>query len=207
MHRPITKLLLFAVVLAMPSACVAYIYDAGNPQHQGGSVTATWVAAPFMVTSDCFATSIGAAVARALGPADAGFDVYLADTWNGLLDSAIAKLPQRLIPLGTQYVYYDGALSRPVFLKAGTTYSVILVPTSPDLICSISWAVKPGTYYGWSSRDCGQNWQQMSYPVAVRVDGYSVPEAKGWVVLFAAVAALSLPALCGAVSRRAADPA
>ncbi len=173
----------------------------------GGSAVGKWFAAPFMVQSDCYATSLGAAVARARGPADAGFDVYITESMSGLLDSAIAKLPRPLVPLNTQYAYYDGALSEPVFLRAGTVYSLILVPTSPDLVCSVSWGGKSGTYCGWSTSDLGASWQGVGYPVAVRVGGYNVPEPPVGAALMVWLAMLSLPALCRFVSRRAADPA
>lgn len=166
------------VVISTP--CFAWLYDAGIAQHLGLSIKADsnceWVAAPFTVESDCYATTLGAAVARAMGPVDAGLDVYLTTTWSGLPDSAITKLPQPLVPLNTQYVYYYGMLSTPVFLKADTAYSLVLMPTSPLLMASISYGAKPGTYYGWKTADNGESWNQLSYPVCVRVDGYAVPE-------------------------------
>ncbi|MHB9038578.1 MAG: choice-of-anchor R domain-containing protein [Armatimonadota bacterium] len=175
----------FAIIVALclgviSTPCFAWLYDAGIAQHLGLSIKADsnceWVAAPFTVDYDCYATTLGAAVARAMGPVDAGLDVYLTTTWYGLPGSAIAKLSQPLVPLNTQYVYYYGTLSAPVFLKAGTVYSLVLMPTSPLMTASISYGAKPGTYYGWKTADYGESWNRLTYPVCVRVDGYAVPE-------------------------------
>jgi hypothetical protein len=180
-YRLLLAIVLFLACAASPSS--AWVYDAGIPQHLGTSLSnGQWVAAPFTVESDCYATTFGAAIARAMGPKDAGFDVYLATTWSGLPESAIAKLPQPLIPLNTQYVYYYGSLSEPVLLKAGAVYSLVLIPTSPDLLCSVSWGAKPGTAYGWGTDD-SKTWYRLAYPLCVRVDGYAAPEPSSIAVL------------------------
>lgn len=173
-HRLLIAIVILLVCAAGPSN--AWLYDAGIAQHAGVSISnGAWVLAPFEVESDCYATTFGAAVARGMGPTDAGFDVYLATAWSGLPGSAIVKLPQPLVPLDTQYVYYYGSLSEPVLLRAGTIYSLVLMPTSPNLLCSVSWSAKPG-YYGWGTSDYGESWHRLALPLCVRVDGYAVPE-------------------------------
>jgi hypothetical protein len=204
-HVPATCLSVLLGILLSCGPCCAWLYDAGITQHLGADISnGAWIAAPFTVEADCYATSFGAAVARAFGPTGAGYDVYLTTTWIGLPGSAIAKLPQPVVPLTTQWVYYDGSLSQPVLLRAGTTYSLVLIPTTPSLRGSISYGNKPGTYYGWKSSDSGASWSQLAYPVCVRVDGF-VPEPGGWMVLAAGLGcAMALARSCF-VSRRAAN--
>jgi len=181
------------IFLASISPCAAYLMDAGSPQHAGVGVrdnsSCVWAAEPFRLDYDAYVTALGAAVARAMGPADAGFDVYLSATTYGLPSSAIAKLPNPLVPLNTQYVYYDGALSAPVFLTAGIYY-LVFMPTSTSFYGSISYAVKPGIYYGQRTADYGQSWYMLAYPLAVRVDGWFVPEPSSVGIVVAGVLGL-----------------
>lgn len=169
----------------------AWLYDAGPEQRLGVSMSGyKWVAAPFTVDRDCYATSLGAAVARGFGPTDAGFDVYLTTTWSGLPGSAMARLDQPLVPTNTQYVYYYGSLKDPVLLRAGTIYSLVLARSSPDLVCSFSLGNKPGTILAWGTSD-GQTWYELSRPICVRVDGYAVPEPPLMMVCLLSIFGLS----------------
>lgn len=191
-HRRLLLAIVIVLACAAGPSC-AWLYDAGIEQHLGTQLyNGQWVAAPFTVASDCYATTFGAAVARGLGPIDAGFDVYLATSFSGLPDSAMVKLPKALVPLNTQYVYYYGSLSEPVFLKASTVYSLVLVPTSPSFLCSVSWGAVPGSYYGWGTNDSGKSWYQLAYPLCVRVDGYAVPEPASIVVVLFSILALGI---------------
>lgn len=194
-RRLVALIALLVSVAAAP--CWAWVYDAGQAQHAGLTVeentACVWVSAPFTVEVDSYATSFGAALARAMGPVDSGFNVYLTTSMSGLPGSAIAKLPQPLVPRSTQYTYYDGALDEPLLLQAGTVYALVLMPTSPDLMASISYGVKPGTYYGYGTGDHGKTWYKLAYPVCVRVGGYAVPEPASLATLlpgFAIVVAL-----------------
>lgn len=181
MLAPYRFLIAIVVLLVCAiSPCSAWLYDGGIAQHLGVSVKSNsnceWVAVPFTVESDCYAITLGAAISRAMGPTDAGLDVYLSTTWSGLPDSAIAKLPKPLVPLNTQYNYYYGSLSAPVLLKGDATYSLVFMPTSSNLLASISFGAKQGSYYGWGTANDGQSWYKLAYPLCVRVDGYAVPE-------------------------------
>jgi len=161
---------------------VAYLVDGGQPQHAGVQVKANsscvWAAEPFVLAADAYATSIGAAVARGIGPAGSGFEawLYTIGSISHVPETPIAQTPLPLVPLNTQYVYYDTPLAEPVFLRAGDLYAVVLKPTDPTFIGSVSWSFKPGTYYGQGTPDDGKSWYMLAWPLAVRVDGYFVPE-------------------------------
>lgn len=176
----VAGLLCVAFLASAAVPCAAYIYDGGQPQHLGVQVqdntNCVWVDEPFVLSQDCYATSLGAAVARGMGPTDAGFDVSIATITNGVPDVTIAKLPQPLVPLNTQYVYYDGMLSSPILLSAGVYYALVLKPTSTSFLGSVSWGVVPGMYYGQGTGDYGSTWRALSLPLAVRIDGYLAPE-------------------------------
>jgi hypothetical protein len=158
----------------------------------GAQVLNTWVAEPFTVTQDSYATALGAAAGRAYGPTNAGFDAYLTATLSGLPGSELAKLPNPLVPLNTQYVYYDGGLSAPVLLNAGVVYYVVLMPSSPDFCGSVSWSTKSGSYYGLGTSDNGSHWGTLAYPLCVRVDGYVVPEPGAMSAMLAGLLAIGL---------------
>ncbi len=176
-HALATCLLVLLILATAYAPAFAWLYDAGPTQHLGADLSnGAWIAAPFTVPSDCYATTFGAAVARGMGPTGAGYDVYLTTTFAGLPATAIAKLPLPLVPLTTQWVYYDGALPEPVSLRKGVAYALVLIPNTPNLVGSISWGTKPGTYRSWRSTDGGLNWAEQTWPVCVRIDGYYVPE-------------------------------
>ncbi len=187
---------MLAGVLSARAPCAAYLIDGGQPQHAGPGVrdnsSCVWAAEPFMLDYDAHVTSLGAAIARAMGPADAGFDVYLSASLHGLPGSTITKLPAPLIPLNTQYVYYDGALSDPVFLTAGVYY-LVFMPSSTSFAGSMSFAPKPGMYYGLGTGNYGQSWYALAFPLAVRVDGWYVPEPSSLAMIISGLcAALAL---------------
>jgi hypothetical protein len=172
-------------VIAVLVACAAgagnaWIYDGGDAQLAGVLMRTgsgcVWQAAPFAVDADSYATGFGAAIGRAAGPTDAGIDVYLCTNPSGLPGSVIAQLPHPLVPLNSLYDYYDGLLDQPVLLKAGTPYYLVFAPTSPQLMSSVSFGVKQGAYCGMGSGDYGASWYAFAFPLAVRVDGYAVPE-------------------------------
>jgi len=171
--------------------CAAWLLDGGPTQHLGVQLklnsSLEWAAEPFTIPNDGYATSLGAAVARGMGPADAGFDIYLTATPYGLPGSAIAKLSQPLIPLNTQYVYYYGNLDSPVFLAANTVYFVVLMPTSSSFIGSLSLSNTAGLYYGLGTGNDGETWYQLARPVCVRVDGWYVPEPCSLAMVFSGV--------------------
>ena len=173
-------LLAIAVLMACAGPSATWLYDGSDAQMLGVPVITNsnckWAAAPFEVDFDCYATTIGAAASRAGGPRDAGFDVYITSTLSGLPGSAIAKLPQPLVPLNPGYNYYYGALDAPVLLTAGTVYALVFIPTSPDLSASLSFGAEPGSYYGQGTGDNGATWFELVFPLAVRVDGHAVPE-------------------------------
>ena len=171
--------ILLAVLIAA-SPCWAWLYDGGPTQHAGAQLrddtNCQWVVEPFTVAQDSYATTLGAAVARGMGPADAGYNLYLTTTLYGLPGSAFARISAPIIPLNTQYVYYDSALDAPVLLHASVVYGLVVIPTTTNLIGSISWGNVSGSYYGLKTGDYGQTWVQTERPFCVRVDGYPVPE-------------------------------
>lgn len=189
--------LLLAVVIVLICAAnpaCAWLYDAGVEQHAGAQVNygsnCEWAAERFTVQSDCYATTFGAALARA--EIGVGFYMNLFTTWNGMPGAPIAKLSQPLVPLGPIWTYYYGTLNTPVFLKANTLYALVLVPTSPDLLGSVSWGNKSGTYYGLGTSDHGDTWHQLEHPLCVRVDGYAVPEPSSMAALIFAILGSSI---------------
>lgn len=171
-----------ALLLALAVPSTAFIVDGGQPQHAGVQVKANsncvWVAEPFTLASDAYATSIGAAVARGMGPVGSGFEawLYTIGVVTHVPETPVAQTTLPLVPLNTQYVYYDTPLAEPVFLQAGGLYAVVLKPTDPNFIGSVSWSLMPGTYYGQGTPDDGKSWYMLALPLAVRVDGYFVPE-------------------------------
>ncbi len=188
-------LVLAGLILAAAVPCAAYLVDGGPPQHAGVGVrdgsSCVWAAEPFVLSYDAYVTTLGAAIARALGPADAGFDVYLTSTIAGLPGSAITRLPEPLIPLTTQYAYYYGSFAGPVYLTAGVYY-LVFTPTSTSFYGSISYSLQAGMYYGLGTGNYGQSWYVLSYPLAVRVDGWYVPEPSALGAIVAGLAALVL---------------
>lgn len=173
-------------VLIAASPCWAWLYDGGPKQNAGAQIkdgtNCEWVVEPFTVAQDSYATTLGAAVGRGMGPADAGFDLYLTTTLYGLPGSAFARITQPIVPLSPLYVYYYGLLDTPVLLQAGVAYALVVIPTTTSLIGSISWSAMPG-YCGLKTGDYGQSWVLTERPFCVRVDGYPVPEPASIVAL------------------------
>lgn len=196
----VTATVAFVALLAASLPCRAYIYDGGQPQHLGVQVkdntNCVWAAEPFTLPYDAYATSIGAAAARAVGPVAAGFSAWLYTVGNvsHVPEKPIAQAPLPIVPLDAQYVYYDVSLASPIYLNAGALYAVVLKPTDSTFTGSVSWGVVPGTYFGQGTADYGKSWYRLSYPLAVRIDGHFVPEP-------ASLAALA-PGIAGLLARR-----
>ncbi len=187
-----------ALLLAMAAPCSAYIYDGGQPQHLGVQVkdnsNCVWIGERFTLASDAYATSIGAAAGRAMGPVGAGFEawLYTVSEISHVPEDPIAQTPLPIVPLNTQYVYYDTPLASPVPLKAEAFYAVVLKPTDPTFLGSVSWGVVPGTYFGQGTGDYGKSWYGLSYPLAVRIDGYFVPEPGTLIALLVGMGGVAL---------------
>lgn len=179
--------------LAAAGPSFGWLYDGGIAQHAAVIVrdnsSVTWAAAPFSVSQNSYATSFGAAIARALGPVGSGFDVYLAQTINGLPDTAIASW--KMVPRDTTLGYYYYTPDSPILLRANAAYSLVFVPDSPSFWGSISYS-RTG-YYGWGSSDHGYSWSMLALPLCVRVDGYAAtPEPGSILVVLAGLSSCML---------------
>jgi hypothetical protein len=178
--KSITALIL--LLLCADSSWAAYIYNGGEPQHLGTQVqdnsSRVWVAEPFQLPFDAYATSLGAALARGMGPTNAGYSawLYTLGTVSHVPEVPLAQTTEPLVPLNTQFTYYDCPLPSPVFLQAGTLYALVLKPTDSTFVGSVSYGIVPGTYYGQGTGDYGKTWYRLEYPLAVRIEGYFVPE-------------------------------
>lgn len=191
---------LVLLLLCTYNPCTAYIYDGGQPQHLGTQAkdnsSRVWVAEPFQLPFDAYATSLGAALARGMGPTNAGYSawLYTLGTISHVPEVPLAQTTEPLVPLNTQFVYYDCPLPSPIFLQAGALYALVLKPTDSTFVGSVSYGLVPGTYYGQGTGDYGKTWYRLEYPLAVRIDGYFVPEPGASAVL--------LLGLIGLVKRR-----
>jgi hypothetical protein len=165
-----------SAIAAAPAS--ALIYDGssqrvGNgPVLQYGSST-MWVAAPFMLKEDAYATSFSLAVARASGPADEGFSCWLSSDLFG--HPTWQEASWKLIPTGPICKYMDAALPEPVFLKANQPYAVIVAPSSNDFMGAVSYSTRG--YYGLAYD--GYTWRYLAMPIGLKIDGYFVPEPSG----------------------------
>ncbi len=113
-------IIILAVVLIIPSeACWGWLFDGGPAQQLGAMLqdgtNFAWAAAPFSVTTDSYATSFGAALGRAFGPLDAGFDVYLTTSSSNIPESAIAEWT--IVPTTVNLDYYYVQPDSPIFYR------------------------------------------------------------------------------------------
>ena len=184
-------------MLVLSFACapgLAWIYDGGEPQHEGPVIQdPLWVAEPFQLSSDAYATEFGAAMAKGLGFGSMGFDVYLTDALVDAPDHAIASWT--MVPKDSNLAYYFVQTEAPLFLEAQKTYYLVFAPNSNNFMGTISYSQTPNTYYGMGSRDYGASWYRMAYPFAVRIEGRFVPEPASLVALASGLAVTGLAGL------------
>lgn len=192
----VPRILLSALVLLLLSvgSCSAWIYDAGRvgngPTLKNGTST-VWAAEPFVLDSDAYVTQLGMGLSRAIGPADAGFDVYLSGSLAGLPDAAFAHWTIK--PSGPIMVYcYTDIISKPIYLIGGQMYYLTVAPNSDDFMGGVSYANSPGRYYGLGTGDYGQTWRKLDMPLGLRIDGYFVPEPASLTALLVGVLSLTL---------------
>lgn len=139
----------------------------------GSNVVAA--AAPFAVGHDSYLTSVGAAVARAFGPADAGFRVFLTRSLTTVPDlPQVALADWMLVPKTARLEYYYTPEGPPIFLEAGLIHYLVFVPTAQDFWGAVSWSLTG--FYGRGNADYGPDWRRLEYPLCIRVDGYVIPE-------------------------------
>jgi hypothetical protein len=166
------------LMLALSAPCHAWLFDTGGPSGSGPSVkegtNTVWVSQSFTLSHDCVVTSFGAAVARAFGTPQMGFNLYLTDTAPTSSTPVIASGLIR--PAGPGYVYNYVNLTVPVRLNAGQKYYLTLSPNSNNFSGSICYAYVAGVEPGLKSGNYGETWNRDYLPFCVRVDGYAVPE-------------------------------
>lgn len=176
-HLPAFAVAALTLAAVSPGRC--WLFDAGPPQHAGAMVrdgsNLVAAAAPFAVRHDSCLTSVGAAMARAFGPVDAGFRVYLTRSLTPVYDLPTAALAEwLLVPKTAQLEYYYADDGPPIFIEAGRIHYLVFVPTAQDFWGAISWSLIG--FYGRGNADYGPDWRYLEFPLCIRVDGYVIPE-------------------------------
>ena len=175
----IRRLCVFVVVLLLVGCgpSFAWLYDGGIAQHAGAMMrngsSQEWIAQPFDVATDAYATAFGAAMGRAYGPAGAGFTVYLTSTLVDVPNSAIASWT--IAPLDATLTYYYVTAATPIFLAANTSYALVFAPNVDGYAGSLSYSGVSG-YSAYNTANHGASWSLTGFAMATRVDGYYVPE-------------------------------
>lgn len=201
------------MLVAFSAPCYAWLYDGGNPTPSGPLVkygtSVMWVSQPFTLATDSWVTSFGAAVGRAFGNSEMGFNIYLSDRRFDLSWPIMAS--GTITPQGLGCTYHYVSLDSPVELAGGHKYYLTLVPNSNNFTGTVCYSYKPGVDPGIFTGDYGQNWTPYLLSFGMRVDGYAVvPEADSWLTLAAGLIGLAGLASFrrgGCVSRAGADRA
>lgn len=192
-RRFCTILLFLALTLAaVGGPCYAWIYDGGPVGRAFGGVGATsdtvWATQPFQLASDAYLTGFDAAVAKAMGSAGVGYNVYLTTTLHDVTANSIGKWT--VYPTGPIAAYHSVQTNAPIKLDAGVVYFLTFIPNSNNFVGSIAFSSWAG-YYALATPDYGQTWGLMAKPLCVHVDGYFVPEPSTWATLLVGVAGLA----------------
>ena len=173
--------------------CCAWLFDGGEPLGAAAVINkdSTRAAEPLQFSEDVYATQFGAALGRAVGEDWMGFHVYLTDSLVDASDHTIATW--KVSPTGSLAYYYFQPDS-PLLLKKNKMYYLMFARNSDGFWGSIAYSVTQGSYYGMQSGDSGATWSMMARPLAVRIDGYYVPEPASFVSLAFGVAMLGAAA-------------
>lgn len=188
MRRLLMTYMIALFMLCIGSQSYAWLYDGGSEQRlsvgikENDGTSTVWAAALFSVSKDSYATSFGAALAKGSGVDGTGFRMYLAPSPDGLPESTLGSW--LISPTGPIPKYYYAQAESPIFLQAGHVYALVFTPSSSDFWGSISYSGKYGRY-DLGSSDYGNSWYSLPlpYPLAIRVDGYYVPEPGSFAAL------------------------
>lgn len=177
MHRLIKLALPLVLLICCITPARSWIFDGYSPSILGFQLkddsSTAWAAAPFTVSQDAYVTKVGLYLSRAMGPTNAGFDVWLGRSLNYKPAGAMANW--QVIPTTPTFRYYETTLDTPLYLYSGMSYFVMLAPSDPNFVGGVEYSLKG--YYGFGSDDYGSSWTYLPYAISLRVDGYyAVPE-------------------------------
>ena len=192
-RRIYTTLLFLALTLAAVGApCYAWLYDGGPVGRAFAGVSDTsgtvWATQPFQLGSDAYLTGFDAAVARGMGSASMGYNVYLTTTLSDIVANSLGRWT--IHPTGPIAAYHSVQTNAPIKLDAGVIYFLTFMPNSNNFAGSIAFSSWSG-YYALGTSDYGQTWGQMAKPLCVHVDGYFVPEPDAGAALLAGMLAMA----------------
>ena len=175
---------LWAVILGLTAApraagAVEWIFDpdqrlaAGPSVRQGSAIE--WAASSFALGVDAYASVFSLAAMKLYGPDGAGFDVSLVETNYGVPDPGRALATWTVAPTDATPRYYDTDLGAEVFISGDRLYSLLIKPNSSAFAGGLIWMQHKG-HSGWGTSDAGQTWNQLAFPMCLRVGGRVVPE-------------------------------
>ena len=175
----------------------AWMYGVGTPIVGDNHGHPEWVAQPFHVPFDAYASVFGACVGKGSDPGDTGMILRIVDddAKNGRPGSTtIAEW--RVRPIWPNLQWVDIQTDDPILLSADRRYWMIIAPGDGQFSGQVG--ISGGEHWGLRSEDAGATWLDWGFCAAIRIGGNAVPEPSS----AASLLALAASAAVCAVSRR-----